>query len=305
LQARGCDCRRYSSIHPSAPKLRRARTFSCAVLAPPRLSGLLAARCVSAPAKLGPGDHPGRGGPAGARARRPFADGSRARERRDSRRSGYVARVASTWYPLRMGGRISVRRAFGFRLLLLGAGLYAGACASSSDPQPGTGGSSASSAGSAGAAGGSSAAGSGGLTHNNGGTAGAGAPSTPIAGSSGQAGHGGQTAGCAGSAPPCTTGGVPCSDVFMPAECVNDKWQCPSGSIPPSQCACIGAPLLCSTVKVGGACLADAHFGTCAGGGWSCPPGTVNSGACLCVLSANAEFAGAGGEAGEAGMTCP
>ena len=129
-----------------------------------------------------------------------------------------------------------------------------------------------------------------------GGTNNAGAASTPQAGSSGQG------VGCTGTRPSCTTGGAFCSDVFTPAQCVNGAWACPSGSFPPSQCQCVGAPLLCHPGKAGGACTAERVQANCSGGTWTCPVGTVSVGACLCVLSDTDTVAGAGGEAGS---SCP
>jgi len=194
------------------------------------------------------------------------------------------------------------RRAALFQALLMSATLYS--CASTSD-DPVNGGSAGSGghtslAGSGGTndvGGGTSLAGSDGTNDVAGGTNHAGAPSAPMAGSSGQG------VGCSGTRPSCTTmTGGSCSDVFTAAECVNGAWQCSSGSLPPSQCQCIGAPMVCHPGKAGGACTADWVNASCSGGTWKCPTGTVNPGTCLCVLSGAEAEAGAGGEAA---TTCP
>ena len=178
-------------------------------------------------------------------------------------------------------------RAVAFQASLMSATLYS--CASTSnDPMNGGGASSG---------GHTSLAGSGGSNQAGGGSNHAGAASATMAGSSGQG------VGCSGTKPSCTTMTMgSCSDAFTAADCVNGAWQCPSGSFPPNQCQCFGAPMVCHPGKAGGACTADWVNASCNGGTWTCPVGTVNAGACLCVLSGAEVMAGAGGEAA---ATCP
>ncbi len=61
----------------------------------------------------------------------------------------------------------------------------------------------------------------------------------------------GRPAGCATG----TAGGA-CGDALVGPDCVDGAWRCPSGTIPVTQCACLGRPP--------GACF-------CASTGWQCP----------------------------------
>jgi hypothetical protein len=106
-------------------------------------------------------------------------------------------------------------------------------------------------------------------------------------------------------------GGTPggqCGDALQLPECMGTQWTCPAGTIPTSECACLGRPPLECTCTdngwvcpdAGSACGVEPDYacvgGTpggqcgdallipeCVGSQWTCPAGTIPTSECACL----------------------
>ncbi len=127
-----------------------------------------------------------------------------------------------------------------------------------------------------------------------GGAAGSGAGAGGRGGGGGRGGTGGVVDGgsaCAADARFSCAAGSPlsCSDAFQSAACVSGQWQCPGGTIPTSQCICVGAPPPgCS----------------CGVNGWSCSGGTGGRGGSGGAGGRGGSGGASGGTGGGAAIAC-